>query len=283
MTNARRFAIRSVIALVAFAVAIATTSCLLTSSLDDYDSAYGRTDGATSNDAASEGGGARDASGDGAACDAGFCACNGAAHDFCADFDTPPPITGWEIQQGGATTLEFVEAGAISPPTSLHVRFPPMQSANGRANLELLDHRTPTKLRVEMDMAIDEADTVPGHNNGTHGACPMSIEFATGTVIRVDLYADAIDVEQLVGGSTAEVTLGSIPTAAGTRGRIGLWLDFDTKKCGLTFDGVEQLPACALDVGFKSGPAHIDLGLVFVRPPTAAWGIRADNVTVDYR
>jgi hypothetical protein len=266
------------------ALVVASTACLFTTSLDGYDDAQGGPD-ATS-DGSLDGGGGADGSGDGGVdatvtCDAGFCACQGAGHDLCFDFDGLQAITGWKSATESGGTVEFVDAGGFSPPASMRARIPALQSGTGIAYLELLEQRAASKLKVEMDIAVDEGDTVPNNGNGVHGACPMTFRFSSGSEIRVDLYAEHGDVEQIAGGGFSADDV-AIPTAAGARGRIGLWVDIPAMTCGLTFDGVEKLPACKLRSGFTAGTSLIRLGLAFVRPPTSSWAIRVDNVTIDY-
>jgi hypothetical protein len=269
------------ISVIAAVLLVASSACSLAYQLDHYadqwDPEAGTSDGATS-DASN----ASDTPGSDGSCNAGFCACEGKNHSLCYDFDTPLSIAAWGAPSSSpGASFDFVDAGAISPPTSLLARVP-ATTTEGWAYLSLIEQRQASKVRLEADIVIEDGDTTPSNNQGEHGVCPMRIMIGPSeSEFRVSFYADGVDFEQLVTGTAAGAGRVPIPTGVGTRGRVGIWVDVNAKTCGVTFDGQERLAGCTLPSGFQAGAAGIDIGILFVRPKTSAWTIRQDNVTID--
>jgi hypothetical protein len=206
----------------------------------------------------------------------------GKSHTVCYDFDTPPPSAGWQSLFSPGSSVAYVDSGAISAPTSLLARVPATPSGDGYAHIDLIEERSASKVKLEMDLVVQEGDSTPNNGVGVHGACPMTIQIRpTDSEIRLSLFAEEGSLEQIWGSSASAFPVG-IPSGPGARGRVGLWFDDNAKTCGVTFNGQEKLPTCKLPTGFRAGPATIIIGIPFVRPPTSAWAVLVDNVTIDY-
>jgi len=223
--------------------------------------------------------------GDGAhdgGCDAGFCACAGNAHSFCDDFDSVPTGANWTIVQFGAGTIAYDRNDAFSPPVDVLATAQPLMTGNLSESIVATAPQTVTRGRVEVDMAIELGDPA-GPMDGTHGFCPISVTLQPGDqTLRLNIYGDSADVEQLSGTMSVADQPVDVPTGTGARARYGLWFDTKARTCGVTVNGVEKMSTCVLDPSIKGGIPSVGLGIIFVRPPTSAWRVRMDNVTADY-
>jgi hypothetical protein len=216
-------------------------------------------------------------------CDAGFCACAADAHSFCDDFDGVPTGADWLTVQDPGGTLAYEKNGVFSPPISVLASADALASGNLRESLSLIQTPQVTRLRVELDMAIERSDPTTGKFDGTHAFCPLSITLQPGDqTIRINIYGDRADLEQLSAGNVVDDVLLPVPVGTGARGRYGVWFDTKARTCGATFNGVERSFDCKLNAAITGGAASVLLGIDFVRPPTSAWRVRMDNVTLDH-
>jgi hypothetical protein len=226
---------------------------------------------------------AADSGGDAGVCEAGFCACVADAHSFCDDFDGVPTGAAWTTTQEPGGSIAFEKSDAFSPPVSVLATSDALSGGNARESLNLIQTPQVTRLRVELDMAIELSDPTTGKFDGTHAFCPLEITLQPGEqTIRLNIYGDRADLEQLLAGNVVEDELLSVPVGTGARGRYGVWFDTKARTCGVTFDGVEKLPDCKLAPAITGGAASILLGIDFVRAPSSAWRVRMDNVTLDH-
>jgi hypothetical protein len=219
---------------------------------------------------------------DAGGCDAGFCACAAGVHSFCDDFDSVPTGAAWMFHQDPSGTLSYQNNGTFSPPISVFATSNARTNGDVQESLDLIETPRVTRLRVEVDMAIELGDPT-NVSDGTHGFCPLSITLQPGEQsMRLNLYAQNADLEQLSMLSSVADQGVAVPTGTGARARYGVWFDAKARTCGVTVDGVEKLPDCVLHPAITGGSASLSLGVNFVRSPTKAWQVRMDNVTLDH-
>lgn len=236
-------------------------------------------DAMTAPDAADSG----DSGLDAGPCEAGFCACAADAHSFCDDFDSVPTGANWLLVQDPSGSISYDKSSVFSPPVSVFAASDAVVSGNRRESLSLIQTPQVTRLRVELDMAIELSDPTTGKFDGTHAFCPLTITLQPGDqTIRINMYGDRADLEELSAGNVVEDELLPVPVGTGARGRYGVWFDTKARTCGATFNGVEKLPGCKLDAAITGGAVSLLLGIDFVRTPTSAWQVRMDNVTLDH-
>ena len=223
-------------------------------------------------------------------CDAGFCACRGDAHSFCDDFDDNAALARWKPAVSPGGQLFFDDSGTFSRPNALLASAGATDGAASFSFLDRINRPLATRVRVEFAMKVEKFDPAafsPG--TGIHGFSPVSIKLrgpgGAMLILRMNMYSNAADLEQLAGTIAVANTPAGLPTGAAANGRYGIWLDLPTQRCGATFNGVESAPLCQLAQAFQDAGVRdtgVVLGIEFLRAPSLPWSVHIDDVLIDY-
>jgi hypothetical protein len=204
---------------------------------------------------------------------------------FCQDFDSvSSPSDNWsnEVHYGGATGA-FDKIDFVSAPNGYVVRNPAVTSAAG-ASVQYSFTAAAAKIEYSFSAFVKQIDT-------TQDATIIAARLAVGVTVAHDLLLDlqidrnGVRLHQIMpqadGSSIEETDDVSSAVAMNKWMRVRIELDRGIAPAVRVFiDDVKRVEKAPLTPSVHSTKCEVDLGMIFVQPPSGPSSLTYDNVLV---